>query len=203
MMIDTLRKDLKVICDIIDRNEVVLDVGCGEGILLSYLSEHKKVDCRGIEINQKGVNKCVEKGLAVIQGDANIDLKDYPDNFFTTAVLSQTIQAMISPDLVINNLVRIGKRAIISFPNFGYWKIRKDLMLSGQMPQSKILPYNWYDSPNIHLCTIKDFEIFCDDNKIRIQKKILINSKSEVFSTFFFGNLFAYQAIFSITKDFK
>ena len=203
MMIDTLRKDLKVICDIIDRNEVVLDVGCGEGILLSYLSEHKKVDCRGIEINQKGVNKCVEKGLAVIQGDANVDLKDYPDNFFTTAVLSQTIQAMISPDLVINNLVRIGKRAIISFPNFGYWKIRKDLMLSGQMPQSKILPYNWYDSPNIHLCTIKDFEIFCDDNKIRIQKKILINSKSEVFSTFFFGNLFAYQAIFSITKDYK
>ena len=202
-MIDTLRKDLKVICDIIDRNEVVLDVGCGEGILLSYLSEHKKVDCRGIEINQKGVNKCVEKGLAVIQGDANVDLKDYPDNFFTTAVLSQTIQAMISPDSVINNLVRIGKRAIISFPNFGYWKIRKDLMLSGQMPQSKILPYNWYDSPNIHLCTIKDFEIFCDDNKIRIQKKILINSKSEVFSTFFFGNLFAYQAIFSITKDYK
>tara|TARA_B100000989_G_scaffold297314_1_gene282778 strand:+ start:1160 stop:1768 length:609 start_codon:yes stop_codon:yes gene_type:complete len=202
-MIYTLRKDLKIIYDIIDRNEVVLDVGCGEGMLLSYLSEHKKVDCRGIEINQRGVNKCVEKGLAVIQGDANIDLKDYPDNFFTTAVLSQTIQAMLSPDLVINNLVRISKRAIISFPNFGYWKIRRDLMLSGQMPQSKILPYNWYDSPNIHLCTIKDFEIFCDDNKIRIQKKILINSKSEVFSTFFFGNFFAYQAIFSITKDFK
>ena len=202
-MIYTLRKDLKIIYDIIDRNEVVLDVGCGEGMLLSYLSEHKKVDCRGIEINQRGVNKCVEKGLAVIQGDANIDLKDYPDNFFTTAVLSQTIQAMLSPDLVINNLVRISKRAIISFPNFGYWKIRRDLMVSGQMPQSKILPYNWYDSPNIHLCTIKDFEIFCDDNKIRIQKKILINSKSEVFSTFFFGNLFAYQAIFSITKDYK
>jgi len=202
-MIYTLRKDLKIIYDIIDRNEVVLDVGCGEGMLLSYLSEHKKVDCRGIEINQRGVNKCVEKGLAVIQGDANIDLKDYPDNFFTTAVLSQTIQAMLSPDLVINNLVRISKRAIISFPNFGYWKIRRDLMVSGQMPQSKILPYNWYDSPNIHLCTIKDFEIFCDDNKIRIQKKILINSKSEVFSTFFFGNFFAYQAIFSITKDFK
>ena len=106
-MVNTLRKDLKIIYDIINRNEVVLDVGCGEGILLSYLSEHKNVDCRGIEINQKGVNKCVEKGLAVIQGDANIDLKDYPDNFFTTAVLSQTIQAMISPDLVINNLVRI------------------------------------------------------------------------------------------------
>ena len=171
-MVNTLRKDLKIIYDIINRNEVVLDVGCGEGILLSYLSEHKNVDCRGIEINQKGVNKCVEKGLAVIQGDANIDLKDYPDNFFTTAVLSQTIQAMISPDLVINNLVRISKRAIISFPNFGYWKIRRDLMLSGQMPQSKILPYNWFDSPNIHLCTIKDFEIFCEDNQIRIQKKI-------------------------------
>ena len=202
-MVNTLRKDLKIIYDIINRNEVVLDVGCGEGILLSYLSEHKNVDCRGIEINQKGVNKCVEKGLAVIQGDANIDLKDYPDNFFTTAVLSQTIQAMISPDLVINNLVRISKRAIISFPNFGYWKIRRDLMLSGQMPQSKILPYNWFDSPNIHLCTIKDFEIFCEDNQIRIQKKILINSNSDVFLPVFFGNFFAYQAIFSITKDYQ
>lgn len=201
-MVNTLRKDLKIIYDIINRNEVVLDVGCGEGILLSYLSEHKSVDCRGIEINQKGVNKCVEKGLAVIQGDANIDLKDYPDNFFTTAVLSQTIQAMISPDLVINNLVRISKRAIISFPNFGYWKIRRDLMLSGQMPQSKILPYNWFDSPNIHLCTIKDFEIFCEDNQIRIQKKILINSSSDVFLPVFFGNFFAYQAIFSIIKDY-
>ena len=201
-MVNTLRKDLKIIYDIINRNEVVLDVGCGEGILLSYLSEHKSVDCRGIEINQKGVNKCVEKGLAVIQGDANIDLKDYPDNFFTTAVLSQTIQAMISPDLVINNLVRISKRAIISFPNFGYWKIRRDLMLSGQMPQSKILPYNWFDSPNIHLCTIKDFEIFCEDNQIRIQKKILINSRSDVFLPVFFGNFFAYQAIFSIIKDY-
>ncbi len=200
-MIDTLRKDLKIIYDIIDQNEVLLDVGCGEGLLLSCLSEHKKVDCRGIEINQKGVNKCVEKGLAVIQGDANIDLKDYPDNFFTTAVLSQTIQAMISPDHVINNLVRISKRAIISFPNFGYWKIRKDLMVSGKMPQSKILPYNWYDSPNIHLCTIRDFEIFCYDNKIKIQKKVLMNSKSEVFLPFLFGNFFAYQAIFSITKD--
>ena len=201
-MVNTLRKDLKIIYDIINRNEVVLDVGCGEGILLSYLSEHKSVDCRGIEINQKGVNKCVEKGLAVIQGDANIDLKDYPDNFFTTAVLSQTIQAMISPDLVINNLVRISRRAIISFPNFGYWKIRRDLMLSGQMPQSKILPYNWFDSPNIHLCTIKDFEIFCEDNQIRIQKKILINSRSDVFLPVFFGNFFAYQAIFSIIKDY-
>ena len=109
---------------------------------------------------------------------------------------------MISPDLVINNLVRISKRAIISFPNFGYWKIRRDLMLSGQMPQSKILPYNWFDSPNIHLCTIKDFEIFCEDNQIRIQKKILINSSSDVFLPFFFGNFFAYQAIFSITKDY-
>ena len=197
----TLRKDLKIIYDIINQNEVVLDVGCGEGMLLSHLSEHKKVDCRGIEINQKGVNKCVEKGLAVIQGDANIDLKDYPDNFFTTAVLSQTIQAMISPDLVIKNLVRISKRAIISFPNFGYWKIRRDLMLSGQMPRSKILPYNWFDSPNIHLCTIKDFEIFCEDNQIRIQKKILINSNSDIFLPILFGNFFAYQAIFSITKD--
>ena len=199
-MRNNLRKDLEIIAKIIEKDEIVLDVGCGEGILLNYLLKNKNVDCRGIEINQKGVNKCVEKGLSVIQGDANIDLKDYPNNFFTSVILSQTIQAMIFPDLVIKNLIRISKRAIISFPNFGYWKIRTELMLKGRMPRTKILPYDWYDSPNIHLCTIKDFEIFCKKQNIKVLRKIFLNSRSEVFNPIFSGNFNAFQTIFSITK---
>ena len=124
-----LRKDLFVISKLINDKEKILDVGCGSGNLLDFLLKTKKAICRGIEISQSGVNDCVKKGLSVIQGDANYDLDDYPDNAFSTVILSQTIQAMIFPDTVIKNLIRIGRRAIISFPNFGYWKVRKDLML--------------------------------------------------------------------------
>ena len=200
-MILNLRADLEIISKLVENNEIILDVGCGEGILLNYLLKEKNVDCRGIEISQKGVNKCVEKGLSVIQGDANIDLKDYPDNFFSSVILSQTIHAMISPHLVIENLIRIGKRAIISFPNFGFWKIRFDLLLKGEMPRNKILPYEWYNSPNIHLCTIKDFETFCKNKKIKILKKIFINSNSKTFNPLFSANLAAFQTIFCISRS--
>ena len=195
-----LRKDLEIIVELIKPNEKILDVGCGEGILLEYLLKNKSVDCRGIEINQKGVNKCVEKGLSVIQGDANIDLKGYPDDFFSSVILSQTIHAMIDPENVIKNLIRISKRAIISFPNFGYWKIRKDLLIEGRMPKNKILPYDWYNSPNIHLCTIKDFEKFCELQKVEILDKIFINSRMKSFNPFFSANLSSFQAVFCITK---
>ncbi len=195
-----LRKDLQIIASLIEKNEVVLDVGCGEGILLNYLLKKKDVDCRGIEINQKGVNKCVEKGLSVIQGDANCDLDDYPNDFFSSVILSQTIHAMISPHLVIKNLIRISKRAIISFPNFGYWKVRYDLMFKGRMPRNKILPYEWYNSPNIHLCTIKDFEFFCHEHNIKILNKVFINSNSKVFKPIFSENLSTFQTIFCITS---
>ena len=195
-----LRKDLQIIASLIEKNETVLDVGCGEGILLNYLLKKKDVDCRGIEISQKGVNKCVEKGLSVIQGDANYDLEDYPNDFFSSVILSQTIHAMISPDLVIKNLIRISKRAIISFPNFGYWKIRCDLMLKGRMPRNKILPFDWYNSPNIHLCTIKDFESFCEEHNIRVLKKVFINSNSKIFKPIFSENLSTFQTIFCITR---
>ena len=195
-----LRKDLEIIAELIKSNEKILDVGCGEGILLEYLLKNKSVDCRGIEINQKGVNKSVEKGLSVIQGDANIDLKDYPDNFFSSVILSQTIHAMIDPENVIKNLIRISKRAIISFPNFGHWKIRKDLLLEGRMPKNKILPYDWYNSPNIHLCTIKDFEKFCEIQQVKILDKIFINSKMKLFKPFFSANFSSFKAVFCITK---
>lgn len=196
-----LRKDLEIIVELIKPNEKILDVGCGEGILLEYLLKNKSVDCRGIEINQKGVNKCVEKGLSVIQGDANSDLKDYPDDFFSSVILSQTIHAMLDPENVIRNLIRISKRAIISFPNFGYWRIRKDLLINGRMPKNKILPHDWYNSPNIHLCTIKDFEKFCEIQQVEILDRIFINSRMNLFKPFFSANLMSFQAVFCITKS--
>ena len=195
-----LRRDLKIIANLINPNEIILDVGCGDGVLLEYLLKNKKVDCRGIELNQEGVNKCVQKGLSVIQGDANYDLNNYPDNFFSTVISSQTVHAMIQPEIVLKNLIRISKRAIISFPNFGFWKIRRELLLKGKMPKNTILPYEWYNTPNIHLCTIKDFEDFCTNFDIKILKKIFINSKNAIFKPILFENFFAYQVIFCISR---
>ena len=195
----SLRKDLKIISEFIEEKEKILDVGCGEGDLIDFLSK-KLVDCRGIELSQEGVNKCVEKGLTVIQGDANSDLQDYPNNVFTTVILSQTIHAMSSPEAVIMNLIRIGKRAIISFPNFAYWKIRLDLLFRGRMPKNDILPHEWYNTPNIHLCSISDFEHFCKQKKLKIIKKVLISEQGYKINSSFSENLMAYQGVYCISK---
>lgn len=194
-----LRKDLILISELINSNEKVLDIGCGDGNLLSHLMKIKKVECRGIELSQTGVNECVKKGLSVIQGDANFDLKDYPDHSFTTAILSQTIQAMIYPDNVIENLIRIANRAIISFPNFAYWKIRRDFFFHGLMPKNTALPYEWYNTPNIHLCSIKDFTNFCEKKGIKINEFLYLNEDGEKLS-YFRNNFRAYQAIFCVSK---
>tara|TARA_B100001559_G_scaffold267623_1_gene234472 strand:+ start:324 stop:941 length:618 start_codon:yes stop_codon:yes gene_type:complete len=198
-----LRNDLFVISKFINNHEKILDVGCGNGNLLDYLAKHKSADCRGIEIKQSGVNQCVKKGLSVIQGDANFDLEDYPSKAFSTVILSQTIQAMIFPDVVIKNLIRIGRRAIISFPNFAYWKVRKDFLFKGLMPRNKILPYEWYNTPNIHLCSCKDFEIFCYRNDINIEKFICLNEKGIEMKNNFLSNLLAYQVLFCVSKKGK
>ena len=198
-----LRKDLFVISKLINDEEKILDVGCGNGNLLDFLSKTKKAICRGIEISQSGVNDCVKKGLSVIQGDANYDLDDYPDDAFSTVILSQTIQAMIFPDIVIKNLIRIGNRAIISFPNFGYWKVRKDLLFKGKMPKNDILPYEWFDTPNIHLCSCKDFKIFCKNNNIIIEKFMCLTEKGIEMKTNHFSNFLAYQVIFCVSKKKK
>ena len=195
-----LRKDLKIISEFIEEKEKVLDVGCGEGDLIDFLSKKKFVDCRGIELSQDGVNKCVEKGLTVIQGDANADLNDYPNSVFSTVILSQTIHAMSSPEAVIMNLIRIGERAIISFPNFAYWKIRLDLLFKGRMPKNKILPYEWYNTPNIHLCSISDFEHFCNQKKLKIKKRVLINELGNKIETSFSENLLAFQGVYCVSK---
>lgn len=152
-----LRSDLAAIAELIPARARVLDVGCGEGQLLEYLARVKQVDGRGIELSQQNVNICVEHGLSVVQGDADTDLVDYPSAVFDFAILSQTIQATHSPRTVLTQLIRIGRRTIVSFPNFGHWRVRLSLLFGGRMPRTAALGHRWYETPNIHLCTIADF----------------------------------------------
>src|SRR5437868_1134661 len=153
----TLRPDLAAIAEMIPRGSRVLDVGCGDGALLEHLIRTKGVDGRGIELSQQNVNACVTRGLSVMQGDADTDLNDYPAAAFDVTILSQTIQATFAPRDVLNQLLRIGRRTVISLPNFGHWKVRLSLLANGRMPRTKALEFDWYDTPNIHLCTIADF----------------------------------------------
>src|SRR5262249_18278037 len=165
-----LRRDLGLIAEMIEPGARVLDIGCGDGALLAYLVRYKNVDGRGMELSQSGVNSCVGHGLSVIQGDADSDLEAYPTGAFDVVVLSQTLQATREPRRVLEALVRIGRRAIISFPNFGFWRIRLHLLLRGEMPMSHLLTHPWYETPNIHLCTIRDFVAVCDEIGIRVER---------------------------------
>src|SRR6202158_1847209 len=158
------RVDLVLVSEMVERGAKVLDVGCGDGELLRILAESRGVDGRGIELSREGVNECVAKGLAVIQGDADTDLADYPDDAFDYVILSQTLQATRHPRVVLEHMLRIGRSAVVSFPNFGHWQVRLQLLFAGHMPQTDILPYSWYDTPNIHHCTIKDFRQLCTTN---------------------------------------
>lgn len=196
-----IRVDLKLIADMIDQNARVLDVGCGEGELLAYLSEFKDVDGRGIEISTAGVNACVSAGLSVIQGDANQDLADYPDGAFDYIVLSQTLQAMHNPRWVLENMLRIGRRAIVSFPNFAYWKVRLHLLTQGRMPVSDLLPHKWYDTPNIHLCTIRDFRLLCAELGIQVERSIALHQNGQPRAVGPMANLLGEQAVFLLRKD--
>lgn len=205
-----LRLDELEIAKIIDHGSRVLDVGCGDGALLKYLSKDKNVDGRGIELSQDGVNKCVAQGLSVIQGDADTDLKDYPENVFDYVILSRTLQATRKPKAVLLDLIRIGKRAIITLPNFGFFKIRWKLMTSGRMPETKLLSEPWYSTPNIHLCTILDFIQLCKELDLDIEKKIILDKNGkrnlttnttelligESFSSLFIANIFGEQGLF-------
>jgi methionine biosynthesis protein MetW len=172
-----LRADLQHVADMIEPDSRVLDVGCGDGTLLHYLYRNKRVDGRGLELSSDGVNSCVSAGLAVIQGDADTDLNAYPDEAFDYVVLSQTLQATREPRMVLKNLVRIGRRAIVSIPNFGYWRIRAYVALRGRMPVNNLLPYQWYETPNIHLCTLKDFVILCRNMGITIERSIALDNQ--------------------------
>ena len=160
MMKVTMKSEYKIIIDIIEKNSRVLDVGCDDGSLMELLKENNNVDIRGIEISKQKVQTCIAKGLTVIEGNAEFDLKQFPQNSFDYVILGQTLQAFINPEIVIKELLRVGKKTIITIPNFGHWKVRFNLLLKGTMPITKSLPNDWYNTPNIHMCTIKDFVKF-------------------------------------------
>ena len=197
------RHDHLIIKSMISPNARVLDIGCGDGALLELLRTEKNIDGRGIEISQKNVNHAVAKGLSVIQGDADSDLVNYPDKSFDYAVLSLTIQATKNPKLVLEQLLRIADYAIVSFPNFGHWKIRWQIMAFGRMPVTDKLPEQWYDTPNIHFCTVKDFASLCKTVNATIEEAISINNSGKELSNdipFFIHNLLGREAVFLLSK---
>ena len=174
-----MRYDLQIIASWIEPSSQVLDLGCGEGDLLKYLINHKQVSGSGIEHNEDKVAECIEKGLSVLQGDINDEVLDYPDNTFDYVILSQTLQQVYEPDTLIRSMMRIGKKGIVSFPNFSHWGIRLQLLLSGYAPISRQLPYEWYDTPNIRVITIKDFRKFTQEVGFKILQEAAINTHSE------------------------
>ena len=160
-----MKKEFQIIAELIQKNKRVLDVGCGDGILLKHLKDNKNIDTRGLEISKKNVQICVSKGLSVIEGNAEKDLQQFPNTSFDYVILSQTLQAFYKPEKVIDDLLRVANKAIVTIPNFGYWKVRLNLLFKGTMPVTKNLPNEWYDTPNLHMCTIKDFVNFCNKKK--------------------------------------
>tara|TARA_B100000029_G_scaffold148961_1_gene144248 strand:- start:9858 stop:10412 length:555 start_codon:yes stop_codon:yes gene_type:complete len=174
-----MKKEFNIIAKLLEKNTKILDVGCGDGELMKYIYENITKDIRGLEISKKNVQKCIEKGLTVIEGNAEKDLQQFPNLSFDYVILSQTLQAFLDPEKVIKELLRIGKKAIVTIPNFGYWKVRMHLLFKGTMPVTDNLPNEWYDTPNLHMCTIKDFVNYC---KI---KNIKINSTNLGYKNFF------------------
>ena len=195
----SIRPDLRLIADMIEPGSRVLDVGCADGALLDYLVNEKGVDGRGIELGTDGVNACVSAGLSVIQGDAETDLFDYPDQSFDYVVLSQTLQAMRAPRVILEQLLRVGRHAIVSLPNFAHWRLRWYLLVTGRMPVNPTLPYEWYETPNIHLCTIRDFVILCRTMRVTIERSVSLDRNGvprRFGSNLFLVNLFGEQAVF-------
>lgn len=198
------RVDLLLMADMIAPGAKVLDVGCGDGTLLKILAERKGIDGRGIELSREGVNGCVAKGLSVVQGDADTDLVDYPDDGFDYVVLSQTLQATRRPKEVLEHLLRIGRKAIVSFPNFGHWRIRAQIAFLGRMPVTDNLSYAWYDTPNIHFCTIRDFVALCDEVGARIERAAALDRAGRPVRMnlpWSMWNLLGEQAVFLLSRD--
>ena len=170
-----MKKEFKVIADLLPDNTRVLDVGCGDGSLMNLLVKEKNIDVRGLELEKHNVQQCIYKGLPVIQGNAETELYQFPNQAFDYVILSQTLQAFYNPDKVLKELLRIGKSVIISIPNFCYWKVRRSLLFFGKMPITAALPNAWYNTPNLHMCTIKDLFNYCDNQNIKIEKVVGVN----------------------------
>jgi len=172
-----MKKEFQIISELIENNKRVLDVGCGDGTLMKHLKDNKNIDTRGLEISKNNVQLCISKSLSVIEGNAERDLQQFPDLSFDYAILSQTLQAFYNPEKVIDDLLRVANKAIVTIPNFGYWKVRLHLLLKGTMPITKNLPDEWYNTPNLHMCTIKDFFNFCSKKNIELYKSIALNGE--------------------------
>lgn len=192
-----------LILEMIKENSKVLDLGCGDGYLLKLLKAKKNIKGNGIEIDQKEVIKCLEKGLSVIQGDIDDGLKQFPDKSYDYVILNQTLQSTHNPDFVLDEMLRVGKKCIVSFPNFAYWRIRFYLFFTGNMPKTRVLPFEWYDTPNIHLLTIKDFYEYVKKKNIKIEQGVYTTraTKREALQYSLFSNFFAEEAIFLISKE--
>ena len=201
--LESIRKDWNLIESLIDYNSSILDIGCGEGGLIKKLLDNKNADIRGFEVDGDLAREAISQGLSVVQGDAEKDLKQYSDASFDYVILSQTLQAMYNPKIVLHELLRIGAKAIVSFPNFGHWKIRMQLMIRGKMPITKALPYTWYETPNIHFFTLKDFQEMCKKSNINIERSVGLTSKGrqfEINDTSLSANLITNEAIFLLSK---
>ena len=198
-----MKLEFKIIADLLEENTRVLDVGCDDGTLMGFLKKNKNIDIRGIEISKKKVQICISKGLTVLEGNAEFDLKQFPENSFDYVVLGQTLQAFVNPEIVIKELLRVGKKAIVTIPNFGHWRVRLNLLTKGTMPVTKTLPNDWYNTPNIHMCTIKDFVKFSKTINFKIYKSLALMNKNVSNinnSNLSFKNLFAELGIFLIEK---
>jgi len=174
-----MKKEFQIIAELIKNNTRVLDVGCGDGTLMKFLKDEKNVDTRGLEISKNNVQSCISKGLSIIEGNAEKDLHQFPDLAFDYVVLSQTLQAFYNPEKVIDDLLRVADNAIVTIPNFGYWKVRVHLFLKGTMPITEALPNEWHNTPNIHMCSIKDFFNFCLKKKIELYQSIALNGEKK------------------------
>ena len=194
-----IRLDLELIAGLVVKNSTVLDLGCGDGELLHKLIKEKNIQGHGVEFSDQKIYKCVRKGVPVVHADLNEGLDDYPDKSFNYVILSRTMQVVKRPDIIVKEMLRVGEKCIVSFPNFGFWKVRFQLLLNGRMPRTKSLPYEWYNTPNIHLSTIKDFKLYCQKEKYKISNQIYIDKDGKKkLSATRFPNYFAELAIFTI-----